>query len=226
MTDILRGEFGYKGLVISDNGAIYRIKTAHKYVNTSYDAMLAGVRAGTNLELGSVLYWSQPDAVEKGDLTEADVKKNVKPLFYTRMRLGEFDPDDMNPYNKITDMSLIQSEGHRKIALEAATKSFVLLKNQNNFLPMNASGGLPIVNKIAIVGPFSNDFKLMFGSYGPTPQEEFSSTPYNSLKHLGHVSTNVKGCDDGPKCKKYNSAEIINATKEADITVICIGLGR
>ncbi len=200
--------------------------TGHKYVNNTYDAMLAGIRAGTNLELGGTLYWSQTDAVEKGDLTEAEVKNNAKPLFYTRMRLGEFDPEDMNPYNGIRDMALIQCEEHRAIALEAAMKSFVLLKNRNNALPLNATGGVPIANKIAVVGPFSNDFKLMFGSYGPIPQEKFSSTPYSSLKSLAHTSTNVKGCEDGPNCKKYNSTDVINATKEADITVICIGLGR
>ncbi len=200
--------------------------TGHKYVNNTYQAMLAGIRAGTNLELGGTLYWNQTDAVKKGDLTETDVKNNVKPLFYTRMRLGEFDPVDMNPYNNITDMSLIQCEEHRNIALEAATKSFVLLKNQNSVLPLNASRGIPIVNRIAVIGPFSNGFKLMFGSYGPRPQKKFASTPYNSLKSLGNISSNVKGCEDGPRCKKYNSTEVVNATKEADIIVICIGLGR
>ena len=72
-----------------------------------------------------------------GKLSEQDVRDNVKPLFYTRMRLGEFDPADMVPYNKIT-MAEVQSPAHRELAIQAATMSFVLLKNTNNALPIRA----------------------------------------------------------------------------------------
>lgn len=73
-------------------------------------------------------------AMKAGKLTEEEIRNNVKPLFYTRMRLGEFDPPEMNPYNKI-DVDVIQSQTHRDLAITAATKSFVLLKNTNKFLP-------------------------------------------------------------------------------------------
>ena len=79
-----------------------------------------------------------------GFLTKDDIVENVKPLFYTRMRMGEFDPPDMNPYNKIT-MSAVLSPQHRKLAIKAAEKSFVLLKNEGNTLPLNA-----IYNKVAV----------------------------------------------------------------------------
>ena len=70
-----------------------------------------------------------------GFLTVDDVVENVKPLFYTRMRMGEFDPPEMNPYNKIT-MSVVMSPEHRKLAIKSAQKSFVLLKNKDKILPL------------------------------------------------------------------------------------------
>jgi beta-glucosidase len=73
--------------------------------------------------------------VETGRLSQKLVRERVKPLFYTRMRLGEFDPPGMNPYLQY-NMSLVQSEAHRLLALKAAMQSFVLLKNENRLLPI------------------------------------------------------------------------------------------
>lgn len=75
------------------------------------------------------------DAVDAGKLTSTEVKDSVKPLWYTRMRLGEFDPPEMNPYTAL-NLSVLQSQEHRDLALKAAIESFVLLKNTNNFLPL------------------------------------------------------------------------------------------
>lgn len=74
------------------------------------------------------------DAVKKGKVKEEVVRERVKPLFYTRMRLGQFDPPDDNPYSKLNN-SIVESPEHRALALEAAQKSFVLLKNKN-ILPL------------------------------------------------------------------------------------------
>jgi len=65
------------------------------------------------------------------------LRDRVRPLFYTRMRLGEFDPPAMNPYNAL-NLSAVQSPEHRSLALEAAVKSFVLLKNARGTLPLQA----------------------------------------------------------------------------------------
>ena len=79
--------------------------------------------------------------MKAGLLNETTVRERVKPLFYTRMRLGEFDPPSMNPYTRL-DLSLIQSPAHRALSLEAAKKSFVLLKNQGGFLPIKKTFGV------------------------------------------------------------------------------------
>ena len=102
--------------------------------------MLTMFSTGTNLEDGpkhvDPFYLAIPEAVTKGLLNESTVRESVKPLFYTRMRLGLFDPPAMNPYAKLDPSAVVQSEDHRRLSLETAMRSFVLLKNSESFLPL------------------------------------------------------------------------------------------
>lgn len=75
-------------------------------------------------------------AIEQGKLTEDFVRESVKPLFYTRFRIGEFDPPSMNPYATLDKDQIVLSSEHRELALRAAINTFVLLKNENNTLPL------------------------------------------------------------------------------------------
>ena len=88
--------------------------------------------------------------VPLGKLTEQEIRDNVRPLMYTRLRLGEFDPEDMVPYNKI-DMSVVQSVRHRELAVTAATMSFVLMKNLEGLLPLTKKYG-----KVAVSVNYNN----------------------------------------------------------------------
>lgn len=74
------------------------------------------------------------EAIQQGKVAEETVRERVSPLFYTRMRLGEFDPPEMNPYFTLSTADVETSE-HKQLAVEAAMKSFVLLKN-NGLLPL------------------------------------------------------------------------------------------
>jgi beta-glucosidase-like glycosyl hydrolase len=76
------------------------------------------------------------EAVAKGKLTESTVREAVKPLFYTRMRLGLFDPPELNPFAQLNASIIVQNEGHRQLSLDTAMRTFVLLKNTDNFLPL------------------------------------------------------------------------------------------
>lgn len=105
--------------------------------------MAACIKAGCNLELGSAIYTATAQAIAKGLLTEQQVRNNVRALMYTRLRLGEFDPEEMNPYNVI-NMSVVQSDMHRELALQAAMKTFVLLKN-DGLLPLTK-----LYNRVAV----------------------------------------------------------------------------
>ena len=111
----------------------------HHYYNNTVDAAAGCVNAGVNLELegSKSIFLSIGKAIRMGKLTEELVRERVKPLFYARMRLGEFDPPGMNPYNKF-NLSVIQSPSHRLLSLKAAMQSFVLLKNSGEFLPLKS----------------------------------------------------------------------------------------
>ena len=118
--------------------------TQHKYLKTNEETSAACIKAGCNLELGSDVFRSQLDALKDGLVTEKQLRDNVRPLMYTRLRLGEFDPEEMNSYNAI-NMSVVQSPEHRELAVMAAVNSFVLLKNTNNILPLTKT-----YNKLAV----------------------------------------------------------------------------
>jgi len=135
LTSIARSEWGFKGYVVSDAYAVFNIVDAHKYMKTYTEAAAASILAGCNLELGSEVFRYQLDALQKGLLNENQIRANVRPLMYTRLRLGEFDPDSMNPYASI-GMEVVQNDEHRKLASTAASMSFVLLKNENKLLPI------------------------------------------------------------------------------------------
>lgn len=146
LTNITRNEWGFKGYVVSDCDAVSNMITEHKYLKTPEEAVAASIKAGCNLELhlDSNIYNATLNAMKAGLLTEKQIRDNVWPLMYTRMRLGEFDPEEMNPYNAI-NMSYVQSAAHRELALQAAMKTFVLLKNDGNLLPLKQ-----VYNKLAV----------------------------------------------------------------------------
>lgn len=135
LTNITRNEWGFKGYVISDAGAVSNIISYHKYLKTDAETSAACINAGCNIELGSTVFNAQLDALNKSLVTEAQLRANVRPLMYTRLRLGEFDPDQMNPYASI-GMDVVQSVEHRELAARAGSMSLVLLKNTNNVLPI------------------------------------------------------------------------------------------
>ncbi len=135
LTAIARKEWGFTGYIVSDAGAVNNIMKDHHYLNNSVDTVTACMKAGCNLELGSTFFKSFTDSITQGKLTEKEVHDNMKPLFYTHMRLGEFDPIQMNPYNTI-NISVLQSHHHRNIFVSAALQTFVLMKNLGNVLPI------------------------------------------------------------------------------------------
>ncbi|OWF39181.1 probable beta-D-xylosidase 5 [Mizuhopecten yessoensis] len=223
LTDILRKEWGFKGYVVSDQEAIENIINFHHYLNNTVDTVALCVNAGCNLELSTneaiPVYFSMIDAIRSGKLTEKVVRARVKPLFYTRMRLGEFDPPDLNPYNFL-GLSNIQSANHRMKSLEAAMKSFVLLKNVNNLLPFHKS-----FQKIAVVGPMANNLDQLFGDYSADASRQYTTTPLDGLKHLAQITNYGQGCPDN-RCVHYNATQVKTAVANTEVVFVCLGTGQ
>jgi len=162
LTPILRKEWGFGGYVVSDCGAIDDISAGHKIVATSAQAAALAVKSGCDLSCGHE-YKTLLEAVQTGLISEKEIDVSVKRLFRARFRLGMFDPPEMVSYANIP-YSVVDSESHKNLALEAARKSIVLLKNDKNTLPLNKG-----LKTIAVIGPNASDVEVLLGNYNGTP---------------------------------------------------------
>ncbi|KAK7108020.1 uncharacterized protein [Littorina saxatilis] len=223
LTEILRDTWGFTGYVISDQKALERIVDEHHYVDSYLKAAAAAVNAGVSLEISDNLpnnvMMNIVNATKTGLLNETTVRERVKPLFYTRMRLGDFDPPSMNPYTKL-DVSIVQSPAHQALTLEAAIKSFVLLKNKNSFLPIKNH-----LKHVAVVGPMSNNKDWLYGDYPPTVNETLTITPVEGLAPLADTLSWANGCDD-LHCRHYSQHYVTKAMHGADAIFVCLGTGQ
>ena len=188
LQQILRDEWGFNYLVVSDCGAVTDIYANHK---TSSDAVHAAAKAavaGTDVECGfGYAYKTIPEAVRRGLITEAEVDKHVLRLLEGRFDLGEMDDPKLVEWSKIP-ASVMDSKAHRQLALDMARQSLVLLLNKGGVLPLKA-GGEPI----AVIGPNADDEPMMWGNYNGTPNR--TVTILNGIKARHKRVTYLKGCD-------------------------------
>src|SRR5215471_16880719 len=145
LDDILRKEWGFTGYVVSDCGAIGDIYLNHKTAPNAQEGVARAIKAGTDLNCG-VEYENLAPAVRAGLVSEAEIDQSVRRLLLARFKLGMFDPPSMVKYARIP-YSVNDSPGHQQLALEAARKSIVLLKNEGGTLPFRKS-----LKSIAVIG--------------------------------------------------------------------------
>jgi beta-glucosidase len=179
--DLLRGEWGFDGYVVSDCGAIEDIYKRHNFVKTAEEASALAVKKGTDLECGDS-YKALVNSVKQGLISEAEIDRALKRLFEARFRLGMFDPPELVPFAKIP-FSVNDSEAHRQLALEAARESIVLLKNENNALPLRKD-----LKSIAVIGPNADNVQVLLGNYNGQPSR--ATTPLAGIRQ--HVSSGTK----------------------------------
>ena len=162
---ILRNEWNYQGLVVSDCWAIpdfYREKNSHQTHPDAASASASAVLSGTDLECGSS-YESLVDGVKRGLIKETDIDVSVKRLLKARYELGEMDDPEEVSWTKIP-YSIVASKEHHEQALDMARKSMTLLQNKNNTLPLKRGG-----KTIAVMGPNANDSIMQWGNYNGIP---------------------------------------------------------
>jgi beta-glucosidase len=216
LQQILRDQWGFDGYVVSDCGAINDIFMWHRAVETAPEAAALAVRNGCELNCGDTYHYLL-GAVEKGLIAEAELDVAVERLFTARMRLGMFDPDEMVPYAQLP-YDIVDSPRHRRLALEAARKSLVLLKNEGNLLPLSKNLGT-----IAVIGPYATDCQSLRGNYSGTPGEEV--TLLEGIKRKVGRSTRVlyaPGTDiTGTVTEGVEEAATI--CRGADVAVVVLG---
>ena len=164
LMQILRGEWGFNGIVVSDCGAIadfYNDRGHHTHPDAE-SASAAAVISGTDLECGSS-YKALIESVKKGLISEETVDTSVKRLMKARFAFGEMDEPEKRSLPKIP-FSVVASAAHDSLALNMARESMTLLMNKDNFLPLKR-GGLTV----AVMGPNANDSVMQWGNYNGMP---------------------------------------------------------
>ena len=160
LEEILRKEWGYKGIVVSDCGAIrdFYMKGHHETHADAAEASAAAVKAGCDLECGSS-YAALVEAVKRGLITEKEIDRSVERLMVAKFEMGLFEKED--PYN--IPYSVVDCPEHRALAKEMAIKSFVLLQNRGDLLPLDKA------KKVAIVGPNADNEEMQWANYNGIP---------------------------------------------------------
>jgi len=218
---ILREDWGFEGYIVSDCGAVmdFNRPLGHKYTNRFYKSAAEAVKNGCDLNCGFTYRWL-PIAYKKGLITEKDINQAVKRLFLARFKLGMFDPPELVKYQQIP-YEVNDCEEHRKLALEAARQSIVLLKNENNFLPLSKD-----IKSIAVIGPNADDMNVLLANY----HGMFSKyvTPLQGIKNIIGNKTEIlyaKGCKIKGRSKKGFS-EATEIANKADMVIVVMGISQ
>ncbi len=224
LVDILRGEWGFNGHVVSDCGAVSDFHLHHQVTKTAPESVSLAVRNGCDLNCGN-LYGNLLIAHQEGLITEEEINRSVTRLMITRMRLGMFEPEEMVPYTSIP-YEVIDCAEHNELALETAKKSMVLLKNEG-ILPLDRNR----MKSIAIIGPNADSRNALVGNYEGTASAYV--TVLEGVREAVGKDTRIfyaKGChlykDRNQNLGEHGDGikEAVSCAERADIVLLCLGL--
>ena len=226
LKDVLREQFSAPNIsVVSDNGAVGFVYSKMKYVADEEMAAAVCINATTDLDLGHDSIYSTylPKALEKGEVDLQSIRDAVVRSFYLRMRLGDFDPPSMVPYQNIGKDN-INTPQSQALNLQAARESIVLMKNDGSRLPLDPSN----TKNIIVMGPIANSTSSMLSNYEGIPSETVTVLQgiQNVLRDSGDVQY-APGCTD-VKCKDLSKFEEgLSLIKSGEsIVVMVMGLDQ
>lgn len=224
LKEILREEWGFKGHVVSDCWAIKDFHENHMVTKTAPESVAMAVNNGCDLNCGN-MYVNLLLAHKEGLVTEETIDKSVIRLMITRMKLGMFDDPDQVPYTTIP-YEMNDCARHREFALEVTKKSLVLLKNENNMLPLDKNK----IKSIAVIGPNADSRDALIGNYFGTASEYI--TVLDGIREAVSKDTRINyssGCHlykekTGLAEPRERFAEALAAAEMSDLVVMCMGL--
>jgi beta-glucosidase len=191
LQNILRDQWGFKHVVVSDCGAIGDFYASHKVSSDATHAAAKGALAGTDVECqwNNHNYKLLPQAVQQGLISEDEIDQRLMRVLIGRFDLGEMDSDELVPWTKIPP-SNINNEAHRKLALDMARESMTLLQNRNEFLPLKKSS-----KRIGVIGPNANDAPMLWGNYNGRPARTITILDGITSKLSADKIVYDKACD-------------------------------
>ena len=224
--DLIRKEWGFNGYYQADYAAVDDIMTGHKLTDTPEETAVWALESGCDLDCGFT-YGSLASAVEQGMILEESIDVALKRVFEAFFRLGIMDLPENVPYSSIP-YDIVNCEKHKKLALDCARQSMVLLKNNDSLLPLNKD-----IGTIAVIGPNADEKKILTANYNGTPSEYV--TFLDGIRKKAGENTRViyaEGCDHastvdaadtfGKADRGFSEAEA--AAEAADAVIVCLGL--
>jgi Beta-glucosidase-related glycosidases len=225
LQDILRDAWGFEGHVVSDCWAIKDFHEHHHVTNTPVESVSMAMNNGCDLNCGNLFYYLE-EAVKKGMVEESRLDEAVVNLFTTRMKLGVFDKEEDVHYNNIP-YSIVDSKEMRQLNKEAAKKSLVLMKNENNILPLKKEN----IKTLGVIGPNANNRRALVGNYEGTSSHYI--TILDGLQDYLGEDTRImysEGCHlhkkqiSGLGLQNDRISEVKGVCAESDIIIACMGL--
>ena len=218
MTTLLRREWGFRGLVVSDWTAVAELLN-HGVAGSRAEAGKLALEAGVDMDMVSRIYVDDlPALVRAGRVRLGVVNEAVRRVLRTKAALGLFD----DPYHGTTverERSVLLAPEHRQVARRVAEESIVLLKNDGSLLPLG-----PRVRSVAVIGPLADDKVAALGSWPGRGDPRDAVTPLEGIKaHAGSVSVVFeKGCGIADTATA-GFAGAVAAAKQADVAVLVLG---
>ncbi len=220
LNQVLRGEWGFTGLVVSDFTAIMELQT-HGVAATPADAGLAALRAGVDVDMVSGIYQTDlPDLVRQGRLAEALVDQAVRRVLRAKFQLGLFD-DPYRYHDEGREMQRILTPEHRAAARDIARQSIVLLKNEGKVLPLPKNPGT-----LAVIGALATDSLSQLGAWKAEGRPEDAVSVLTGIRKAVAPGTVVKytpayqipsfECSDG-----YDAA--VQLARETEVVLLVLG---
>ena len=225
LEDILRGEWQFKGHVTSDCWAIKDFHEFHMVTSNAVESVALAMNRGCDLNCGNI-YGNLLKAVEQGLVKEETIERAVTRLLTTRMKLGLFDAPEKVPYNTIR-YEVVDCKKHQEINEEAARKSVVLLKNENNLLPLKKEA----IRTIGVIGPNANNRKALVGNYEGTASEYI--TILEGIQQYVGEDVRAMFSEGCHLCKKKTQvlaeendrmSEVRAVADCSDVIIACMGL--
>lgn len=207
--NIVEKEWKFDGMVSTDAGSLPNLTRQFHYYPDATQAVAGAVKAGITVFLDQ---YTAPlkDALEKKLLTEADIERNIRGNIRMRMRLGEFDPPEMSPYNQISGTEEPwYGDRNKALARKATQESIVLLKNSESLLPLDKSK----LRSIAVIGPFGDN--VLIDWYAGMPP--YSVTPLEGIRSAAGPGVRVRYAPDN------NNRNAANLAAESDVAIVFVG---
>lgn len=225
LKDILRKEWGFKGYVTSDCWAIKDFHVNHHVTKNAIESVAMALNNGCDTNCGS-MFANLLIAYQEGLVTEDAIDRAVERLMVTRMKLGLFAKPGEDPYANIP-YELNDCPEHKKFNLETSKKTLVLLKNENNILPLDKKK----IKSIAVIGPNANSRSALIGNYHGTASRYY--TVLDGIQDALGEDVRVyyaEGCHlwknktEELALEGDRLAEAVSAAERSDVVVLCLGL--